>query len=291
MKKLLLFTLLSFALISQAQKVSYSYYFNDPQKINPTKIYLDILTLDGGGLGAGLHGYFKPVKNIFVNGMFRYNYLSIANSGEKLSTNELKSGFHGEASAQYQFAGNIKKKEKRTGIKVGAKTSLRIKAKVHKSYHVKVGAMLYRHAIQATEDIPFVSNGVNIYNNDKGIFSNQTGTCFFVGYTGKKVRKVGVDIDMYGKRRTFLARTFFIDAIIGGTVLSDVTVNNINYNINDTKRDAVGYRMGWELEENGTDVRFEMGKKPGVLLIKDVPFNYVLINFGFRIYGKEKFIF
>jgi len=66
---------------------------------------------------------------------------------------------------------------------------------------------------------------------DKKLVANETGTCVFVGYTGRRVKKVGIDADGYGKRRAFLSRFFFMDAIIGGTVLSDVQYNNLTFDI------------------------------------------------------------
>ncbi|MFM9945099.1 MAG: hypothetical protein ACKVQB_07665 [Bacteroidia bacterium] len=291
MKRLLTPLFLTIALMAQAQKFSYNYYFNDPKKINNTKFYLDLLTFEGGSAGAGLHCYFRPVKGIFINGLFRYQYLDILGTAEKASTNKIETGYHGEASAQLQFAGYVKKKEKRTPVRVSTTSSMRVKAKVHRSFYLRGGAMMYRSTIVAWEEVPFTSNGKDLFDPDKGIFANQTGSCFFAGYAGKKVRKVGIDVSTYGKRRTFLARTFFMDAIVGETLLSNVTYNNATYDIKDTKRDKIGYRLGWEWEENGTSIRFEVGKKPGFNQVAMYPINYYMLSFGCRIIGREKFIF
>lgn len=296
MKKTILLVFILSSFMSIAQKVSYTYYFNDPTKLTKEKVYLDVLTLGSGGLGAGVHGYFQPVKNLSVNGLFRYCYLDFVKGAEKASTNEIKSTFHGEANAQFQFASKVAKKERKTGIIVAgnatSKTTVKVPAKKFKSYSVRGGLMMYRNTIVGTKDNPFKSNGLDFYDvvGDKNLVANETGTCVFVGYTGRRVKKVGIDADGYGKRRAFLSRFFFMDAIIGGTVLSDVQYNNLTFDIKDTKRSNVGYRVGWEWEENGTLTRFEMGNRPGFNSTA-MPFNYVMLTFGFRVYGKEKFIF
>lgn len=289
---LLLFTSASFMAFSQ--KTHYTYYFNDPTKLTNKKVYLDVLTLGAGGVGAGVHGYYQPIKNITINALFRYSYYDFIKSAEKVSTNSVKSSFHTEANAQLQFASKIAKKERKTAVILAgsatSKTTIKVPAKKYKTYNLRGGVMMYRNAIAGTKDHPFRSNGADFYVADKNLVTNETGTCFFAGYAGRRVKKVGIDADGYGKRRAFLSRVFFMDAIIGGTVLSDVQYNNLTVDVKDTKRSNVGYRIGWEWEENGTLVRFEMGNRPGFNGTA-IPLNYVMLNFGFRVYGKEKFIF
>ncbi len=286
--------LLSISATAQKFKVNYTYYFNEPTKVSKQKIYLDILAMEGITIGAGVHGFYSPIKLITLNGLFRYQYLDfITKSADKASTNSVKSSFHGEASAQIQFAGYTRKKEKRTGVilsgNMTSKTTLSVKAKVYRGYSARGGLMVYRTPIIG-RDSQFISNGQYVWDKDKPLYSNQTGTAFFVGYSGKKVRKVGVDADGYGKRKSYLSRIFFADLIMGGTVLSDVVYNGTKYDIKDTKRDNTGYRLGWEWDENGTITRFEVGKRPGYNAQSIIPLNYFLLSFAFTIYGGEKFM-
>lgn len=294
MKKLLTSLLLLIAFFTQAQKINYTYYFNDPTKLSNKKVYLDILSLDGIKLGAGVHGYYQPIKLITINGLFRYIYLDlITKQAEKASTNAIKASFTGEVGVQFQFAGYVKKKERKVGVLLEggmtSKTYVKVPAKKGKSFALRGGLMMYRQPVKNTNAFPFVSDGKEL-DSTKAFFSNATSTCMYFGLTGRKVRKVGIDATGYGKRRNYLSRVFFADVIMGGTVLSNVEFAGVTYKIKDSEKDPLGFRIGWEWDQLGTVTRFEIGKRPG-FVGNIFPINYVMLSFGFSIYGKEKFSF
>ena len=229
--------------------------------------------------------------------MFRYTYLDIFTKlADKDSKNPIKNPFTGEAGAQFQFASYIKKKEKKVGVLleggISSKTYIKVPAKKGRSFGVRGGLMMYRVPIKNSATSPFVSEGRDM-DSTKDLFSNGTSTCVYFGYTGRKIRKIGIDADGYGKRKSYMSRVFFADVITGGTVLADVNYNDKSWNIKDSKKDALGYRLGWEWDENGTVTRFEFGKRPGFhqsfLTNSFIP-NYLMLSFGFSIYGGEKFV-
>jgi hypothetical protein len=291
---LLLFVFAGF--ISNAQeKVSYTYYFNDPTNLSKKRVYLDILSFEGAKIGAGLHGYYTPIKKLTVSGLFRYNYLDYftkTDAKDKVSTNDLKGSYTGEAGVTFQFAGYIAKKQRKMPILIAgnstSKTSIRVPVKKSRTFGVRGGVMMYRGTIKNSNAFPFVSNGIEI-DSTKKIFTNATSTCFYFGYTGRKVRKAGIDAEGYGKRRAYLSRVFFADVITGATFLSDVQYAGQTWKLKDSKTDALGFRLGWEWDENGTTTRVEMGKRPG-FKGSIFPVNYFMLSFGFSIYGNEKFV-
>lgn len=297
MKKTIILALISFyALAAFAQKVNYSYYFNDPAKTSKNVVYLDFASFDGS-LNAGLHGMAKPVGNLTINGLFRYGYLGLTKGAEKNKLNDesIKASYMAEANVFLPLANYERKKEKRTPIHVesgyGSSKSLTVPSKVGRMLGVRGGVYAYRTGLVGNDDNPFKSNGNEIKpGTDKTLVANQGSTGLYVGYSGIKTRKVGVDISGYGKRRAFLRRTFFAEAMFGTTHIDKLTVSGQTVDITDTDHSAIGYRVGWEWEENGVSTRVEIGKRPGYSNITLLPTNYVLLNFGFRIYGKEKFL-
>jgi hypothetical protein len=297
MKKTIVLAFILSGFMANAQKISYTTYFNDPTKLSKQKIYLDILSLENIALGAGIHGYYQPIKNITFNGLFRYTYYDfLTKLAEKDSKNPINSPFTGEAGVQLNFANYVKKKERKVGILVEggmtSKTYIKVPAKKARSFGLRGGVTMYRTPVKSSTDHPFISNGVKM-DSSKSFYSNATSTCIYFGYTGRKVRKIGVDADGYGKRRTYLSRVFFADVITGATLLSDVEYNNQTFKIKDTKKNPLGYRLGWEWDENGTVTRVEMGSRPGLKTTGVLSYfpNYMMVSFGFAIYGGEKFIF
>ncbi len=104
MKKTIVLVCILSGFVAKAQKISYTTYFNDPTKLSKQKIYLDILSLENIALGAGIHGYYQPIKNITFNGLFRYTYYDfLTKLAEKDSKNSINSPFTGEAGVQLNF--------------------------------------------------------------------------------------------------------------------------------------------------------------------------------------------
>lgn len=291
MKKLAIIPILLVSTV-YAQKVNYSYVFNDPLKLDPLKVYLDVGAIDGF-IGAGLHSNYYVTKDLRVEAIARYGYLYFGSKEDgRANSSEISAPFYVEAGGQYYLTEKLKKKEKKYAVTVSSfgntTTSLPLKAKVGMARGVRGGVFFYKNVAAANSDNPFKTTEGDLSDPEKSMFTNYTSTGLYAGYARRKTKKVKVDIDMYGTRRNFMCNTFFVDFMTGTTSLKDVVYQGTTYDVNESSKAALGYRLGWEWEELVSSVRLEMGLRPGYLAFGDIPFNYMMLSMGFTIVGGEK---
>lgn len=295
MKKLLILPLL-LASTAYAQKVNYTMVFNDPLKLDPFKLYLDALAFDAA-IGAGIHANYYLTPKMRLEAIGRYGYLYGGKKEEnRANTGDLPAPFYAEAGGQFYLTEKLKKKDKKYAVTVSqsgsSKTTLPLRVKVGMARGVRGGLFLYRNNAVGATDNPFETKNGPISDPEKSLFTPFTSTGIYAGYARRKTKKVKVDISSYGTRRGYLCSTFFVDFMTGTTGFKDVVYQGVTYDVNESPKAPLGYRIGWEIEELGTNVRLEAGLRPGFLAFAGVfdnaPINYMMLSMGFTIVGGEQ---
>lgn len=115
----------------------------------------------------------------------------------------------------------------------------------------------------------------------------------FGGYAGiafRKIKKARITTGGWIHYKNH-QRIFYMDVMTAGGVGNAVHYQNTEYKP-DTKIDALGYRMGFQWDQQGTITTLEFGKQPSPSGPKDLPwakyYNYMTLGFSFTIFGGDK---
>lgn len=128
---------------------------------------------------------------------------------------------------------------------------------------------------------------------------NQSTGGIYAGIVKRKIRKVVVTRPgLYN--RLYFAKKFYAQALIGRTSVNDIIYNNQTRTVDNIRQMPIGYRIGWQWDENGVVTGFEFGKMPEVELETPVeqsslnkifshnPFlNYMRVTFTFTLFNGD----
>lgn len=121
-------------------------------------------------------------------------------------------------------------------------------------------------------------------------FRNFTMIGGYAGVAFRKIKKARITSGgwIYYKNHQ---RIFYMDVMTAGGVGNAINYQNTEYKP-DSKIDALGYRMGFQWDQQGTITTWEFGKQPSPTSPKDLPmakyYNYMTLGFSFTLFGGDK---
>jgi hypothetical protein len=250
-----------------------------PYKIRPLKIQLLVLTMDGFNFGAGLQGDYH-FKHAVVEMQWRKAlYWSIGKpdpaDSKDATTNVAKSFSNIELDGEYYFADYLVNKRYKNILAsdVTSYTYNISRAKARRIYAIK-GGIFHASGFVATDSAAS-------YN------TNYQTTGLAAGLARKRIDKCSDNRHHDG------VREIYFQVLTGTTSLEAM---NIKPSQGTTPPVPAFHNMGWRLggQRYGEHlyVGYELGLRPAMVnpdkTKASIPFNYFVINFGFTIYGNEK---
>lgn len=179
------------------------------------------------------------------------------------------------------------------------------KCEVRQFWALSGGVVAYNRPKYVNSDSSeyIISGTTNLKAPDKKFLHfNQSTVGLYAGFSKHKIRKAAVTTTDDGVRyRDFFSKKFYVHALIGSTNAGDITLAGKSYPITNSKKNPLGYRIGWQRHEGNSILGFEFGKMPGVYLdtpvkkseidkiFKSNPFlNFMRFTFHFTIYGGDR---
>lgn len=309
-----LFLLVNFSgVVAEAQpdytSTSYTHELS-PFKVSLTVVGMeDILT----PVTAGLLFEGQLKDKIFYNFQFRQGYIRnfMIPKSDLITTQKESKGTVFEAGIDLPFSDRIKPG------RVKVTTSLdfsydrnnllekyfKADCDVRKYWAFNGGIMYYNRPeyINSDSALYIISGNENIKApKDQFTHFNQSTLGFYAGIAKRKIKKALVkngDVN-YG---VYYSTKFYAQVFIGNTSIGDIVYNNQPYKIDNAVQMPLGYRIGWQWDQNGVVTGFEFGKMPGVKLETPVeqsqlskifvqnPFlNYARLTIHFTLFNGDK---
>ena len=315
MKKLLTYSSLAVAaflytISLHAQSVKYNTE-NKTNALAPFKISISILNFEQilTPITAGImvEGHLKD--KLFYNVQFRQGYIrNFEISKDNLITTQKESkGTVFEAGVDWVFRDRIKPGK----VKIVTSSSsssygtsekyFRADCDVRKYWALSGGVFEYIRAKYINSDSSeYITSGTTDIKAPKDKFThlNQNTIGLYVGLVHRKIKKATVAVSDEGRTyRIFYSTKFYLQMLSGVTNVGDILYNGQSYKVDNAKQIPLGYRIGWQWDQQGVVTGFEFGKMPGVILDTPVAksdfdkistfLNYMRFTFHFNIYNGD----
>lgn len=131
-----------------------------------------------------------------------------------------------------------------------------------------------------------ILNGV-APNQDQVFYFNTISNYIYAGLVFKKVIKSTVHSDGW-KYFRHQARRIYMDMLMGGTSFDEISTGTNVYTLGTKQPGALGYRLGFEWDQQGVVTCFEIGQRPRRYALGLPGYNYVLLSFSFNFYHSDK---
>ena len=261
-----------------------------PDDMRKFKLNLQYFAMDVMAFGGGLEAKFEPSKNFQFDMQWRLTYPILQPELESFAS-EKPGKFHNYAEGGVSFYFFNKIKDARP-TRVNLRTSgnvtafIKVPCKKRRAFGLHGGAFYYDYLWHLKDGNVFLSAdgsaikppGTNYY----GFRSNTVAG--FAGIVTKKTKNIRIKANGYGERAWWQENMFFLDVIIGTTVMGDIITANQSIDTKGTPMQPIGGRMGFQWGEKHSTARCEIGLRPGPVI--GVP--YFLMSFSVSLVGNEK---
>lgn len=302
MKKTLLIVFTLFiSFLGKAQTVTYS-VDNYTEELSPVKPSLTLLALEGllpqfgltveGAIGKRL-GYNAAYRRDYVRNFF-ISKDEIGNIDAERKTNYFEAGI------DFFFTNRIKEGSSPLRVVTSSSTygnysyTRYFTAYVDKrsQFGLHGGVYYFNKGIytkQTTEDnyFTYTSKNTTQLPDDRTYIINSNNSAFFAGLIFKKVRKATIFSDGWKYYRHY-GRRIYLDALVGGASLKDITAGGQTYEVKAVESSPIGYRIGFEWDQMGVVTGFEFGMRPGPQTGIIPGFNYFNLNFSYNLFNGDK---
>lgn len=296
---------------AQTETTTTNYIHN----LSPVKVSLTVLAIEDilTPVTAGLLVEGQLKDRMFYNVQFRQGYLRnfMISRTNLVTTQKESKGTVFEAGIDWPFSDKIEPGR----IKVTTSLSLsydrnhllekyfKTNCDVRKYWALNGGILYYNRPEYINSDSSFyIISGSEEIKAPKDQFThfNQSTFGIYAGIVNRKIKKAVVDHEgiRYG---VYYSTKFYAQALIGNTSVGDIRYNNQSYIIDNASQMPIGYRIGWQWDQNGVVTGFEFGKMPGVSLETPVeqsalskifshnPFlNYLRFTFHYTLFNGDK---
>jgi len=317
MKHLPFLLLISTTLLLSVRAIAQREYTttNYTHELSPLKVSLTVIGIEDvlTPITAGLLVEGQLKDKIFYNVQFRQGYLRnfMISKSNLITTQKESKGTVFEAGIDLPFSDKIKPGKVKVTTSLGLSYDgnyllekyFKADCDVRKYWAFNGGILYYNRPEYINSDSAFyiISGNENIKApKDQFTHFNQSTFGFYAGIVNRKIKKAlvkngGVSYGVYYSTK------FYAQALIGNTSIGDIVFNNQPYRIDNSVQMPLGYRIGWQWDQNGVVTGFEFGKMPGVKLETPVersqlskifahnPFlNYLRVTFHFTLFNGDK---
>jgi len=300
--------LLSVRAIAQREYTTTNYTHElSPLKVSLTVIGIeDILTPITSGLLV--EGQLKD--RFFYNVQLRQGYLRnfMIPKSNLVTTQKESRGTVFEAGMDWPFSDKIIPGKVKVTTDVSydgnylSEKYFKADCEVRRTWALSGGLLYYKRPEYVNSDSSFyIISGSEDIKAPKDHYTsfNQSTLGIYTGIVKRKIKKAVVN--SYGRNyRVYYAKKFYAQALFGRTAVDDIIYNNLSYKIDNARQMPLGYRIGWQWDENGVVTGFEFGKMPGVELNTPVKqselnkifshnpfFNYLRVTFAFTLFNGD----
>lgn len=275
---------------SFSQQIRYRTLYDAPDDMRKFKLNLQLFAMDVMAFGGGLEAKYEPSKNFQFDAQWRLTYPIMQPSVEDMASEKPgKLQNFAEGSVSFFFFNKVKDaRPTRINLRTSGNvtTFIKVPCKKRRAFGLHGGAFYYDYLWHLKEGNSFLSsNGSEIKPPNSQYYGFRSSTVAgFAGIVTKKTKNVRIKADGYGERSYSQDNMFFLDVIVGTTLMGDIVTPNQVIDTKGTPMQPFGARMGFQWGEKHSVTRCELGLRPGPNF--GVP--YFLMSFAFTIVGNEK---